>query len=319
MAIYYSLQTSVSGFAKLSFVALVVLLLGTINESYVNFFDLNKTTDLLISFFNYKFLVVLTLVLMAKVAIMLVYLFFKKCTKQEINLTLLIAVSLSFPFIINFGTNGGLVNITSGCWFLAPVLIILALLCELEGKFVKAFYQAAGLVVVLCILKLYSSFYREDNNIFNLSKEIEVPKLQHIYTTPQRAKSYQDMVNESQKYIKANDVVFAFDFNPMFYWVTNTRAFVDISWPHIYNYQFLKSKLENLCPDRRPLVKLIILSKVGLFDGYWPTSKIKVETVTRDLPKIEFINSLVLNHCLVIKVWENDAFTLYLPEKIAAS
>ncbi len=280
--------------------SMILLIFKLNSEGYL--YNLATRLDL-------HFSVIIVLVLSGLLAALT--LFSLKRKKIEPSFYLLILMGLGFPFMINFGTDTGLYKMGYGIWFLPPTLLLL-----LEKKFPyysRIFYKASVIIGMLSILKLYTGFYRDNDNIFELNHSIDLPKLTNVYTTLARGKSYEDLITNASRYINEGDMVFAFDFNPMFYWVTNTKAPADISWPHLNGINFLKEKLGGICIDPSLLPKIIIISEAATFDKDWPKTKSSFDLITRDKEEREFINGLIRNQCKSELIWSNGYFSIYKP------
>jgi hypothetical protein len=259
-------------------------------------------------------------------------LFFNKQYPKEVKLLFLFGIAMLL--ILPVGSDGDLISVGRYClWIPVPLLFdyiykirsiqnevriqtdhktyqSLLLFDDYLLRVLRKFGIGLGLFIGFCYVYFYP-FFDNSNRAF-MHYTVKNKHLKGVYTTQQRAESLNSLLAESEKYISKNDYVLVYDGVPMFYYITDTKPFIFNSWPSAYDSEMFKQELDSALKvyGKRPVV---IQQKVNTVRTNWPQNLADNYLL---LPNNEKRNKYLKDFLLVNnykKVWENDAFIIYLP------
>lgn len=170
--------------------------------------------------------------------------------------------------------------------------------------------------LAMCMLScLYFSYYYpyfDMSNRIKMYSGIENKLAKGIFTTPERATAINELLIESSKYVRKNDLVLAYDNIPMYHYFTETRPYLPNTWPWLYLPEQFSYELTT-AQQKSNKLPVVILQKVNTLASNWPMNINNDRTKTA--PEIQrdsiMANFLKTNH--YIQVWENNAFEIRVP------
>ncbi len=133
-----------------------------------------------------------------------------------------------------------------------------------------------------------------------------------IFTTKKRADAVDELLIESSKYIKKGDDVLAYDVIPMYHFLTETKPFMNNSWPWLYDRGIFKSELYR-CLAQKQKLPVVVFQKVNTLNSHnWPNPADDNKDWDISQPRNAAIKEFLANN-KYDKVWENTAFSIYVP------
>jgi hypothetical protein len=95
---------------------------------------------------------------------------------------------------------------------------------------VKRYFIAIS--ILICLYYSYFYPYFDMSNRSKMSYPIENNLVKGIFTTHERALVINELLSESNKFLKKNDYLFAYSNIPMIHFLTETRPYLNNSWPY---------------------------------------------------------------------------------------
>ncbi|HAQ20003.1 MAG TPA: hypothetical protein DCR40_12345 [Prolixibacteraceae bacterium] len=169
-----------------------------------------------------------------------------------------------------------------------------------------------GICIFVCVYFSYYYPYFDMSDRIYMTSTIECKNARGIFTTKERATVVNELLQESSKYIRKNDLVLAYDCIPMFHYLTETRPYMPNTWPWIYIPEAFKFEL-NKSKNKFKELPVIILQKVNTLASNWPQNyNIERKRSNPESMRDSILNDFMKNN-VYIKVWENIAFEIRLP------
>jgi Dolichyl-phosphate-mannose-protein mannosyltransferase len=176
----------------------------------------------------------------------------------------------------------------------------------------------AILLIVACLYHAYFYPYFDTRNRIKMHYSLNSPYLKGIFTTQERANSFNELLEESARYIKPGDNVLAYDCMPVFHYVTKTRPYLRNSWPYLYPKDVFKEELDKAqaASTLLPVVIMQTIKTIGSGSD-WPTVPLKYdpEWEQRNKGRNELLNEFLAAHHYQ-QVWTNGMFKILLPGKL---
>jgi hypothetical protein len=298
---------------------LIYLFIGLIFFAFVSYL-----------FYKYFFQWINLMRIITGTSLFITFLIVQYSRKNEIKL---IAVTGSLMLLIApLGSAGGLYSMGRySLWLIFPVTIYyINRITDSDFKFnISNKYSPIVFVVpklslhflknicisVIIIMSLYYAYfypYFDLNNRKDMHYSVNNRYLRGVYTSESRAEAIQQLLEESTKYVKKSDYVFAYDCIPLFHYLTETRPFLYNSWPWTFYPEIFKDVINKSVKDI-PYLPVVILQKVNTLGTNWPDNPIYTKTENEKERGIVFTN--FLNKYGYKKVWGNVAFDILLPGK----
>jgi len=247
-----------------------------------------------------------------------IYLLRKWIVFQEI---LVFIVAASMPLLFTMGSASGLWKIHLGLFLLGGatinILLKLPMLDEFHNCKKPIFAVNALFILVFGFLgfKNLSVVYRDTSNRSKLVKSLEASRLRGIYTTSQRAESFNSLIREVKKYTQSGDRVLAYHYIPLVYYASNTLPYGNHSWLTILSLPSLEKKVGEFSPEEIPSV--IVKSKTNAANPEWGLSGIPIwyDDSSDMLQKIDLLDQAIKNNWDLKLVWSNSDFDLFIPSR----
>jgi hypothetical protein len=175
----------------------------------------------------------------------------------------------------------------------------------------------AILLIVGCLYHAYFYPYFDTRSRIKMHYSLNSRYLKGIFTTQERAASFNELLEESAKYIKPGDNVLAYDCMPVFHYVTKTRPYLRNSWPYLYPKDVFKEELDKAqaAYTTLPVVVMQTIKTIGSGSD-WPTVPLKfdAEWNERNKGRNGLLNEFLNQHHYQ-EVWTNGMFKILLPGK----
>lgn len=173
-------------------------------------------------------------------------------------------------------------------------------------------------------MAIFTGFYHayyypffDRRNRTEMHYALQSDQLKGIYTTRGRANAFNELLQASTKYVKANDHVMAYDHIAMFYYASNTIPFLTNPLPSVYNADLFRSDL-NRSVKRNPVLPVVIRQKIATTGeaSKWPEEILPGDYLNDELnrDRNNILDSFLVQHGYR-EVWENVAFKILIPDK----
>jgi hypothetical protein len=243
---------------------------------------------------------------------------------QSRNLTLLMLMGIFVMLVSPIGSINGLGMSFHGMWLIMPLSILCAydVRDRIENPRVSSMLSLLnGLLVAVLIASLFfqaTNVFRDDPNRLHLNTAFHQPSLKYIYSTPERAKVIDELLEQMDKYVTKGDDVLIVDSLPLIYYLTETTPALGNPWieENVFQGDVIKKQLELEQEGRYP--KLFITAKVNTRGHSWPSSN-SVLNENASMPNIDtssseyskYLKDRYINYLHYSLVWENEAFRIY--------
>jgi hypothetical protein len=219
--------------------------------------------------------------------------------------------------ITPIGSNTGLSNAVHGMWLILPLIFLSAL--EIRGRIKcpwihQIFYQLEKILLLLLIISLALNIfciYRDHYNRLRLVSAFTHPSLEGIFSTPQRVKAVEEVVEIIESHTEPGDHVLIANSVPMLYYLTQTRPILGEPWLFLETLSDIKEKHQKLEEDQR-LPKLFCCNKINSRDPEWPDPGQTDPLSQNDEEKVEYLLSLYTSDPRYMTVLDNQIFTVMI-------
>lgn len=167
--------------------------------------------------------------------------------------------------------------------------------------------------VITCLYYAYFYPYFDLSDRSKMFFQVESELVRGVYTTKERAAAINELLEESKKHIKKNDIILAYDCIPMVHFLTETRPYMRNPWPGYYFPQAFRNELE-IAHSKSADLPVIITQKINTIASNWPQNKaMEYKKSKADGIRDSLMNQFIKNNNYH-KVWENDAFEIRVPD-----
>lgn len=232
--------------------------------------------------------------------------------KPNANIIFVLLAAILLPCFLNFGTNNGLQKMGFGIVLMSAVIYVF--IYDQENIFASIFYKVSILIGFIALLNLYTSYYRDSANPFRLNTTFNHSKLKFLHTTSEREKAYDEVLIAAKDFVSPGDPLLAYDYNPMIYWLTDTVAIQNLSWPHLFTLKQITEKASQICISRENTPRTIIKTLAAPFNKEWPVNHQDLSGPDQD--KFNILDENVMENCKPEKKWFNDSFEIWIPTVI---
>ncbi len=253
------------------------------------------------------------------------------------ELKLLVVLGCLIILFALFGSEGGPLISGRYCyWIIFPIAIdFFGRINFFRGKMLLSGNQSENIItqlklsnlaikktfyyfILFCVITgLYYSYFYPYFDLSNRSEmlyQVDNKFVKAIYTTKERATVINELLAESKKYIKENDVILAYDCIPMVHFITETRPYMRNPWPGYYFPQAFQHELE-IAKSKSTDLPVIISQKLSTLATNWPQNKgLEYKRMNGSASRDSIMSQFIKNNNYH-KVWENDAFEIQLPER----
>lgn len=177
-------------------------------------------------------------------------------------------------------------------------------------KVIKSYF-----LMLFTLTSLYFAYnypFCDINDRCKMDVQVNNPLVKGIYTTDERARAINELLDETKKYVKKNDVLFAYDNIPMIHFLTSTKPFLRNPWPGYYYSEAFQIEL-NLALNKTEKLPLVITEKINKIGQ----KGIKDSAIQISWSPIDYTRDSIFNNFIKIhnyqRVWENKAFEILIP------
>jgi hypothetical protein len=243
-----------------------------------------------LALFRYYDITRFLILLVVGILYLILLLYIINAEKSSKELRLICFIALLILIITPMGSTVGLRNAIYGMWIPVPIAFTYILnlkkitigiettndsflnhskisLNHSETRLTKKIFFT--LLAILLILSSFMYTYRDNHNRFLMRYSIKNTRLKGIFTTKERAKVVQELLDEMKYYVKENDYLLMYDEMSMIYFLTKTRPYLYNSQPTLYRTEKLKEML-NKSIREKPYLPVIVSVKTRLWDFDWP-------------------------------------------------
>jgi len=264
--------------------------------------------------------------------ILIIYIF--NIEKTDRDLRLISFIALIILVITPLGSNNGLRNSVYGMYLAMPIFyayifnmrkINVDILTEssnclnqwktrLNSEEIKLIRNI--LVVFFFTLSLVWSFiytYLDSPNRIEMRYSVDHPRLRGIFTTKERAKVVQELLDVINKYVNEDDYVLAYNEIPMLHFLTKTRPYLYNCWPDASPSHQFRQMLDRAMREKAKF-PIVVMAKYDTSEFNWPSKKVALLDRSPYLEnRITVLDFLKNNEYST--VWENDFFKILVPSK----
>lgn len=237
--------------------------------------------------------------------------------KRRDERVLLVFIALTILVCAPLGSGNGIRNAIYAQWLALP--LVLAWLYRPPEyatplPFVRKAHAArlAGTVlsVTLVVYSLSISWfftYRDNKNRTALVYSLNHPLLIGTHTAKERAEMVNELLGVLPQYMRAGDKVLAYPSLPTLHYITHTHAWLDNSWPVLYEKQKMEAKLAEKMASGEPL-PVVVRSLGDTRNNDWPVNASRNTNHTGE-GSWQVLDEFVANQGYRF-VWRNDFFEI---------
>lgn len=182
-----------------------------------------------------------------------------------------------------------------------------------------------ALVAIFMLCSVYNiarnPYFYDFHDRWHMTASVHSPYMKGIRTSPERARVLNELLEESNKWIKPNDHVLAYDMIPLYHFMTDTRPYVRNPAPWFYLESDFKTQLEK-AENRDGNLPVIVRQKtLTIGEGSsWPEkgAGFDYRELPRNLGRNAILGEFMQKHAYR-KIWENEVFEIHRADQAPAS
>jgi len=184
----------------------------------------------------------------------------------------------------------------------------------------KQLTEAKKGVLILSIFScLYFTYYYPHSDWGNRATMIypvNNKNMRFVYTSKERAELLNQLLEASAKYVHTGDIVFVYDCNALYHFMTDTKPYTRNPWPWLYLSNTFKTELENAEATNKYLPVIIMQTASTLVDdaSYWPQRRSPNDYLKNptNIDRNKIMEEFITNHNYH-EVWSNSYFKILIP------
>lgn len=243
------------------------------------------------------------------------------CKKDASDQIVLLVVGTSLPVFMIAGTNTGVILSYQALWLVLPtVFIVLPSALESFSQAVFRFKISRSVafpyvMAAMCALALCGggfrliNSYRDSRNRLELVHKIDHSQLKCIFTSESRAKSLSECLRELHRRVDEGDVILAYNYIPMFYYLTKTAPALRNPWPVLPLSENTLRKRINDLEREQSFPAVVVRAKTNPRYRSWGTDEPIVPTQSFVRDKLIMIDEAVKRWGYQ-EVWSNRDFII---------
>lgn len=158
--------------------------------------------------------------------------------------------------------------------------------------------------LILC----YRFSYKDSDQRYLLRYNVDHPKMHYVFTTSERSRVMTEALNELSKYVMPGDYLLAYNYIPLFHYLTDTKPYAYHSWPEMYTPEQLIYSLKKALKER-PALPPVIRAKYPPLNDNWPQKHLS----GRGSARHHKVFDQFIQQGKYVQVWENEFFQILLP------
>jgi hypothetical protein len=167
--------------------------------------------------------------------------------------------------------------------------------------------------VIFSLVWSYMFTYVDSPKRIEMRYSVDSPRLRGIFTTKERARVVQVLIDEVNKYVHEDDYMLAYNEIPMLYFLTKTRPYLYNSWPEGSPTHQFKQMVDRAMKEKAQL-PVAVMAKFNTSWDYWPAIKSPLADDSTKTENRNIIENFLKNNMYSI-VWENDFFRILTSSK----
>jgi hypothetical protein len=173
-------------------------------------------------------------------------------------------------------------------------------------------------VIVLIIGCLYHSYYYpffDKHERTEMRFAVDNKYMRAVYTTKERARVINELLNESEKYVQPGDYVLAYHSIPLYHYMTRTKPFLRNSMPWFYEAPLFSEELKSSLAEKKVIPPIVQqLKKTVGNAGEWPDPPAFYDSAwhKKNEPRDSVLNNFLQVHQYK-EVWRNEIFRILIP------
>ena len=233
-------------------------------------------------------------------------------TRQDSGKRLLLLISIAILVLCPLGSGNGIRNSVYGMWLAMPVAAC-ALLAR--GRYNPANVSLITLAIIFGVTSAWSATYRDSDNRREMLFNVDHPALSGIYTTRQRARVVQELLDKIPAYVDRGEELLAVECIPLLYSLTGTRPYLNSAWPLNLTPEILERQIR-AAPKTKQMLPPVVKATLSTKRKNWPKNENK-GLISRD-PLVFEKRRLISNFIETNKyrrVWHNSSFEIWMPHE----
>ena len=231
------------------------------------------------------------------------------------------SVSLLILFSVPLGSDFGIRLSVYGMYLALPLAShLLWTILPAFRNLNRIGWTSTSLRSVLIILLLglftvglisgYQYTYRDVPNRLSMTEPLKNAKLQFVYTTAARANVTNQLLDVLPTFVHPNDVLMAYEETSLLYYLTDSRPYLNTSWPMLYDPNRFQSALKQAEQSHHRL-PVVVRATGATADFYWPNVTHLRLDYRHNMDRALMNLFLKQHHYLL--AWENSFFQILVP------
>lgn len=225
--------------------------------------------------------------------------------------------ALAILIIAPLGSNNGIKNAHMGLWLALPLL--LSLLFSLNSKLLAD--QGSKLAIICCLALTGEGLHRaatytyRDSTRSRLTASVPYPQLRGQFTSPARAKSVAQVLQELNKRVAPGDYLLAYEGTPLLQYLTRTRPYLNRPWLMGAVSSEEVAQLAAAAPQRTGCLPVAVVTRKSTRGFDWPRVARGLEQREPQRRTRRVLNAFLRRHGYE-RTWTNGFFEILEPPSV---
>lgn len=252
---------------------------------------------------------------------MLIFSFLVAWRRKDGRLASATSVSLLILFSVPLGSDFGIRLSVYGMYLALPLAAhLLWSILPTYRSLQRLGWTFIGLRSVLIFLLLglltegvitgYRYTYRDVPNRLSMTEPLKDPQLQFVYTTAARAIVTNQLLTVLPTFVHPNDVLMAYEETSLLYYLTDSRPYLNTSWPMLYDPSRFQTALRQ-AEQTHGRLPVVVRATGATADFYWPNVNHLRLDYRHNMDRALMSLFLKKHHYRI--AWENSFFQILVP------
>jgi len=225
--------------------------------------------------------------------------------------------ALAILLIAPLGSNNGIKNAHMGLWLALPLL--LSLLFSLNSKLLAD--QGGKLAIICCLALVGEGLHRaatytyRDSTRSMLTASVAHPQLRGQFTSPARARSVAEVLQELSKRVAPGDYLLAYEGAPLLQYLTRTRPYLDHPWLMGAVSSEEVAELAATAPRRTGCLPVAVVTRKSTRGFDWPSVARNLEQREPQRSTRRALGAFLRRHRYK-RAWTNGFFEIFEPPSV---